>query len=54
MGFRERRNLKLNLLVLPAMLMVGVYLYYPILDNLYISLLDVKNFNFDSAVFCGL
>ncbi len=53
MSVRERRNLYLQIFVLPAIILITVYLYYPIFDNLFTSLFDIKNFNFQKAVFVG-
>ncbi len=50
----KRRNLYLQVFLLPAIILIAVYLYYPIFDNLYISLFDIKNFNFQNKVFRGL
>ena len=54
MKTRERRNLCLQLFTLPAAVLISVYLYYPIFDNLFISLFDIRNFNFQKLVFVGL
>lgn len=51
---RKRRNLYLQFFLLPAIILIAVYLYYPIFDNLYISFFDIKNFNFQNKVFRGL
>ncbi len=54
MKAREKRNLYLQLFAIPAVVLIAVYLYYPIVDNLFFSLFDIKNFNFDRRVFVGL
>lgn len=51
---RERRNLLLHVFALPAIVLIGVYLYFPIFDNLYLSLFDIRNFNLQQGVFVGL
>lgn len=54
MTAREKRNLYLHLFTIPAIILVVVYLYYPILDTLYTSFFDIQNFNFAKKTFVGL
>ena len=51
---RERRNLYLHVFALPAIILIGVYLYFPIFDNLYLSLFDIRNFNIQQGVYVGI
>lgn len=51
---REKRNLRLHLFAIPAIILVVVYLYYPIFDTLYTSLFDIRAFNFEQRTFVGL
>jgi ABC-type sugar transport system permease subunit len=53
MNARERRNLPLQLLILPALILTGAYLYYPIINTAYLSLFNIQNFNLDGRVFVG-
>lgn len=53
MTARERRNLPLQLLILPALILTGLYLYYPIINTAYLSLFNIQNFNLDGRVFVG-
>jgi raffinose/stachyose/melibiose transport system permease protein len=53
MTAQERRNLFLHLFTLPAIILIAVYLYYPIFDNAYLSLFDIRNFNLQQGAFVG-
>ena len=54
MTARERRNLTLQIFIVPAIILIAVYLYYPIANTVYLSLFEIKNFNLDTRVFIGL
>lgn len=54
MTSKEKRNLYLHIFIIPAIVLVLVYLYYPIFDTLYTSLFDIRNFNFEQKTFVGL
>ena len=51
---RQRRNLLLYPLLLPSLILVILYLYYPIFNSLYLSLFEIRNFNLDQMIFIGL
>jgi len=53
MTARERRNLTLQIFIVPAIILIAVYLYYPIVNTVYLSLFEIKNFNLDQRVFIG-
>jgi len=54
MTVRERRNLLLQVFILTAVILIAIYLYYPIINTIYLSLFEIKNFNLDQRVFIGL
>jgi len=54
MTAREKRNLTLQICIIPAIILIAVYLYYPIVNTMYLSLFEIKNFNLDQRVFIGL
>ena len=51
---RERRNLTLHILIVPAIILISVYLYFPIISTVFLSLFEINNFNLDTRFFIGL
>jgi raffinose/stachyose/melibiose transport system permease protein len=54
MSSHEKRNLKLQIIVIPAIILIAVYLYYPIYQTLHSSLFDIRNFNYQEKKYIGL